>query len=297
MAHNLLKKILADVPAVASTSSAFWNNHDVKHAYCLLITGRCGSTLLGKILSQLGIFGNPEEFFTEEMLPHLVSRYNTNSFDQLLPMIIDDNKRNNTFGFQIDPLRLSWILEYWDLGASIVDKSMSIAVMKRYDLLSQAYSYLSSKSSGIWHVFSSSDSSFAFSPDSIMNIADEESLNALTRRLFIELRLILQCEKDIETFLAAVDIVPVSITYEEFISDRFFCLYKLLRGLGAENDTISGLIDRREVITSNPTKKTVYHSKEMLFDHVYKNYRHIALVINESRSDMLPEIDNVLRQQ
>lgn len=286
--------ILGSDPKIV-TSKDYWREKNVDHAYCILITGRCGSTLLGKIISNLDLFGTPDEYFTEEMLPHLVERYKTASLSKILANVLATSKRNNIFGFQIDPLRLEWLLEYWDLRQAVADGSLSLATMRRYDLLSQAYSYLASKETGIWHILSNDVSIATSNSAELLRSRDQSTLRVFARRLFIELHLILNSESRITAFTKSTGVKTAGVTYEEFISDRFSCLYKLLRGLGADDYIVEGLIRNKDSIFSDPTRKILHQSKEILFDYIYKHYRDVSIEINEARVGLADEVASIVK--
>lgn len=290
MTPNKLRPLLGPAHEAIKTSNEYWSSLQIDNAYILVITGRCGSTLLTRLLSSLSLFGKPDELFTEEFLPYMIDKYKCSSISSLLPCIVKDNSSNRSFGFQIDPLRLSWLSDYWDIASSVGDSSLKFGAIIRYDLLSQAYSYLASKKSGIWHRYSHSADPGEYSTDSVLDITDTGVIASISKELLVELYLILKSEEAINQLARMTSIRPVMITYEELISDRFHAIYKLMRGLGADDSVICGLVGKRESLDLNPTIKNTYTHKEAIFDYLYKTNRELLLNLNTERSALLEEV-------
>lgn len=294
MATNKIQSLLGDTPNPVTTSVDYWSSHDIDLAYVIVITGRCGSTLLTHLVSSLSLFGKPDELFTEEMLPHMIRKYRSSEISCLLSNIAKDASSNRTFGFQIDPLRLSWLQSHWDICDDIRRSSIRFGAMIRQDLLSQAYSYLSSKRSGIWHTFSSQNSNIKESIDSSLSVSDSSVLAVLAKELLIELTLILRSEDMINMVARESNTKPVIISYEELITDRFHTIYKLMRGLGASYAVTSSLDAKRDLLQAEPTLKSSYTYKEIIFDYLYENYRDIVVSLNTDRTALCQEIAMVI---
>ena len=297
MPTNPIIKLLETEEAALQTPGHFWAGHNIKHCYCMLITGRCGSTLVTNLIKSLNIFGNPDEFFTEDFIPYAVSEFGTNRFSQLLPYVIAKYSAGAAFGFQIDPLRLERMKPYWDIVQSLQDSSISLVVMKRYDLLSQAYSYLVSKKSGLWHLYPGSNLIGGASSDQFIENLSTTELDGLVLDLFSEVYLILQNEMSIDAIIRKSRTPPVAITYEETIADRFHSLYKIFRGLNADAAAIEMLYENKDSLQRDLTLKNPYMCKERLLDRVYANYRDIATTINTERVCLLDEVAKIIGRQ
>ena len=291
-----LTSILAPHQKITISPPTFWGQIGIKKCYCILITGRCGSTLLTKLISSINAFGQPDEFFTEEMLPYLVARYKTSIFSEILPALVEDSSPGRTFGFQIDPMRLSWIQPYWDLATAFQESWISLIVMKRYDLISQAFSYLISKKSGRWHIFSSnSDEDNTCTPDSFLANYGPSDLDLIGQELLKELLLILRSERSIQNLLDETGISPLTITYEELLADRHYVMFKLFRSLGADQAAMDSLQAQKMSLSKNPTLKNPYDFKEILIERLFVSYPDLMNAINSERYSLIPCIESIIR--
>src|SRR5580658_2414201 len=95
-----------DTPADALPMRAFdWARSGVALPYVIFITGRCGSTLLTRLLAASGLCGNPDEFFNEEQMIDRAREWQTSDFRAYFRAAVRHTVTNRRFGFEIDPFR------------------------------------------------------------------------------------------------------------------------------------------------------------------------------------------------
>ena len=167
------------------TKDLFLTDHDIKseanasqylnkNSFVFLITGRCGSTWLTKLLNETNCCGRVDEFFTETSIPIHLSSAGRITFNDYLRRLTSIYGFGTGLGFQIDPMRLSWLRDYKQMrAASLFQNLGTVFYLTRNDMVGQAYSFARAKSSGIWHVKnndtrSKADSNFDLVPDNIM---------------------------------------------------------------------------------------------------------------------------------
>ena len=274
--------------------------HRLQNAYCILITGRCGSTLLTNLIQSIGLFGNPREFFSERFLPFLIRNAGSSEWSLVLNEAIRAGTMGHVFGFQIDAMRLRRINPFMDLESAIcnVNAPLPCLYMRREDIISQAYSYAIAKKTSIWHEFAN-DAKSKDSPgkDSFLATLPMIEIKLFCKDIMKETYLILQNEQYIEGLLERRQQKVATLTYEQLISDRFYSMYRALFALQATREVLDACREQRDKILSNPTLKSSYTQRETVFEVMHEQFGDMVHAINECRSLILPELRRLLNSK
>lgn len=266
----------------------------VSHAYCILITGRCGSTLLSKLIGSLDSFGLPDEYFSEEFVPHVSKRLATECWNDIFSDIICNGMRGSVFGFQIDPLRLRQIDSLLGISAALVsEENFPCLYMRREDILAQAYSYAVSKLTGHWHVFSDSGNE-PLTADSFLGGLTCDQRRDFCKQVLQEALLIFGYETAIENILDQRPQKTPILSYEQLIADRNFSVYRSLLELGASPVVLEQTLARKADLEKSPTKKQSYAYRELIFRDLYEHCKDIVLSVNTERSSIVADVRQAL---
>lgn len=274
-------------------SPANLSEHGLHNAYCILITGRCGSTLLTKLIKGIGLFGNPDEFFSEDYLPYLIRNAGCSEWPLVLNEAIKLGTMGRVFGFQIDAIRLRRINPFMGLESAICDTKTPLPClyMRREDIIAQAYSYTIARKTSSWHDYAiDSRHKDSTGKDAFLATLTKSDIRMFCKDVMKDACLILQNEQYIENLLSKREHRVATLTYEQLISDRFYSVYRAVYGLQATREVLDACREQREKILSNPTLKSSYTQRESIFEAMHEHFGDIIDAINTCRSSILPEL-------
>lgn len=269
----------------------------LQNAYCILITGRCGSTLLTKLIKSIGLFGNPDEFFSEDYLPYLIRNAGSSEWPLVLNEAIKLGTMGSVFGFQIDAIRLRRINPFMDLESAICDTNAPLPClyMRREDVFGQAYSYTIAKKTSIWHEYAiDAKQNDGSSKDYFVADLTIKDIKLLCKDIIKDACIILQNEEYIENLLSKRQHRVATLTYEQLVTDRFYSVYRAVYGLQATREVLNACRERREKLLGNPTIKSTYTQREIVFEAMHKQYGDIIESINTCRSSIIPELRQLI---
>lgn len=182
-----------------------------------LIPGRCGSTLLASLVTQLACCGRGNEVFNEQPLKRWRNRAATarGFLEQRLIRL----QLGGVFWFQATPQRFDHLLSGLDAG---IAASWRLSAILRRDIVAQAISYVYAVRSDIWHSFSpgyAPGAAIALAGD--IDAAADEVLDWVERIIVMETRIreLLQQQRGP---------APLVLFYEDIVRDpeaavRRFC--------------------------------------------------------------------------
>lgn len=268
-----------------------WKKMNVDKPYAIIMTGRSGSTFLAQQINNLEKYGNPREFFSESQIKHLKQSTNINDFTQYLEHIVNTNSQNGYFGFEIDAQRFFWLNELINIKDLIQSKeSIPTIWLTRQDLVSQAYSFATAKSTGVWHKYSSNSGDTSSTEASGKNKSINDEL------IWKELILLLKWEQKIEQLFANCNTPPLRITYEQLICDQVTTLARVLIQIGLNLDEV-----KQSLVALNKdnqtTNKLQYSEKNQILTSFNAKYANLLNQIYQNRSNIdLKSISNMVLQ-
>lgn len=246
-----------------------------KGGFVVLMTGRCGSTWLTKLLDQTKQCGRVDEFFTEAFIPAFLAKTGPLSMDAYVGRLRKQFGYKVGFGFQIDPMRLAWLQGFSTTYFRNLFHSVgAVAYMTRRDLVSQAYSFARAKASGVWHVTAgqvNKDVNFGadYVDDSVMW---EEMLSILHDEYWAERAFTLS------------GVIPYRLTYEDLVADAYQAISRLLIVVGRHPD---GLIELGGD-DSKDTKKIAYQAKDRVLVEFWQRYSDVVREVMRLRENASP---------
>lgn len=252
------------------------NQDALDRTFVFYITGRCGSTLLTRLLAKLPGIGCVDEFFNEDFIkPYLSRNPNISTIDEYFSHIRRTETGDAGFGFQIDPGRLCALFDN-----NLLDEDTTLSFsrpsvwMTRNDICAQAVSYVIAKKAHVWHDFSA---------ESDRTSRDMPHLNSID--LWSEIFSILYSERWMQDRFRRHSVQPLSITYEDLVTDRAATLQKILVLLG-QGDKINE--SSLEDISDAGISKLRYDGKFKLLQRFREEYeaaiRKVEYLRNERAS-------------
>ena len=211
-----------------------WARSGVALPYVIFITGRCGSTLLTRLLAATGLCGNPDEFFNEECIVELAREWGTTDFPSYFRAVVRQSVTNRRFGFEIDPYRfeqLRGLISFPDLFAP---RRTVFFWMTRRDIVSQAWSFAQAKQTGLWHRFGDGSEKRLPAFDAAAGEGEGVSDAVWWREIIV----MLKGERLVENFFAAARITPYRLDYEMLVTDRQRTVVGVLQALSCGPDEI-----------------------------------------------------------
>lgn len=206
-----------------------WARSGVALPYMIFITGRCGSTLLTRLVAESGLAGNPDEFFNEERIVDLARELQTTDFPAYFRAVVRHTVTNRRFGFEIDPFRFQQLRELVSIPDIFPSRRTAFFWMTRRDIVSQAWSFAKAKKTGLWH---------RFADGSEKRLHDSEGETIDDTEWWREIILLLTGERLMEDYFAAARIVPYRLDYEMLVTDRRRTVVSVLQALSCGPEEI-----------------------------------------------------------
>ena len=214
-----------DAPALPIDMSEIFREKGIKNVYVIAMTGRCGSTWLASELRALPNCGNPNEYFSEEMIPYVEPNVTFRNVVDLLRSIVDNGRTGDTFGFKIDGARLENLSEIVDIRSSFGPSVAKWIDMRRLNIVKQAFSFARAKRTGVWHIYAGADQS------------DQERSNQIDvndisdTSVWREINLLVRSENNLSKIYQELNVIPLSIKYEEMVDSKTQILIQSLAHL------------------------------------------------------------------
>jgi LPS sulfotransferase NodH len=265
LASKLLQSVGEPLPNEADQPmlrNVDWQAHGVTHPYVIFMTGRCGSTWLTSILKNTGLVGNPGEFFNGDVAKR-ECRTPSGLGDYFLS-VVDRESTNGRFGIEIDAIRLKQIELFVDWPSVFPTGSAMTFFLYRRDILAQAWSWVSAKKSGLWHIRANHTQ-----PVSSIDMLPSE------KELAKEIVRIRECEEYLEAFFQEQGYEPHYLDYELLFTELPTEIATLLKKLSVHD------MELGETLASAPTSvsKIQYSEKHhLLADFNHKHSRTLALL-------------------
>jgi LPS sulfotransferase NodH len=209
-----------------------WAASGVALPYVILITGRCGSTLLTHLLADSGLCGNPDEFFNEERITELVEEWGTRDFAAYFHAVVRSSVSNRRFGFEIDPFRFTQLREMVDFAKIFPPRGTVFFWMTRRDIVRQGWSFAKAKKTGLWHRFADG------SEKRLDPLGDAPGHGVSDTEWWREIVLLLMAERMIEDYFVAARITPYRLDYETLVTDKHRTIVGVLQALSCGPDEI-----------------------------------------------------------
>lgn len=190
--------------------------------YMISFTGRCGSTLLADLLARTGTCGNPEELFSEEFVGYGLQACPTKSLGEYLGRVCTSHQTFDRFGFEIDPMRLSWLIQHPKMPEQeVFSSSMRHVWMVREDIVAQGFSYATARAQGIWHDFVANG-----------DAAVREMPRLTDVDVWAEVLSVIHAEWWMQTMYQRYGIRPLRISYEQLVAERVNTVGRVLLAIG-----------------------------------------------------------------
>ena len=265
LANKLLLSVgepLPDETDLPMLRNVDWPAHGVTHPYVIFMTGRCGSTWLTSILKNTGLAGNPGEFFNNDVAKR--DCRTTSGLGDYFLSVVDRESSNGRFGVEIDAIRLKQIEIFIDWPSVFPAESAATFFLYRRDILAQAWSWVSAKKSGLWHI-RANHTQPASSDDALPS--EDELAKEIVR--------IRECEEYLEAFFQEQGYEPHYLDYESLVTELPTEIATILKKLAVDD------MDLGETLASGKTSvsKIQYSAKHhLLADFNHKHSHALALL-------------------
>ncbi len=204
----------------------------IKSSYIIFITGRCGSTLLTRLIKATQLAGDPNEYLNIDYIKRARWR---GSLSAYLKEIIRRTASNGCFGLEIDWIHLRFLEPLLDFELVFPPVQTTFFYMTRRDIVAQAWSFASAKTTGVWQ-------NYADTIASSMSHSDTIALS--DKQIWHEILLILEAEMRFEQFFKRHHIKPTRIDYEMLMTSRRDVLGLMLLKLGCDLESIVAHTDQ-----------------------------------------------------
>jgi LPS sulfotransferase NodH len=269
LASNLLQSVGEPLPSDADPPmlrNVDWHAHGVTHHYVIFMTGRCGSTWLTSVLKNTGLAGNPGEFFNGDVAKR-ECRSASGLGDYFLS-VVDRESSNGRFGIEIDAIRLKQIEMFVDWPSVFPAGSGATFFLYRRDILAQAWSWVSAKKSGLWHIRANHTQ-----PASSVDTLPSE------KELAKEIVRIRECEEYLEAFFQEQGYEPHYLDYESLVTELPTEVATILKKLSVDN------MDLGETLASSKTSvsKIQYSAKHHVLAEFNHKHSHALALLRRDR--------------
>jgi LPS sulfotransferase NodH len=230
LAQKLLMSVGEPIPEDAGPpvlSDVQWQSLGITHPYVIFMTGRCGSTWLTSMLKNTGLVGNPGEFFNGDVAKRECR--DTRGLTEYFSSVVARESTNGRFGIEIDSIRLQQIESLINWPSVFNAGHVTTFFLYRYDILAQAWSWVSAKKSGIWHLRTHVKSESIRRQDSVPTEAD----------LVKEILRIRKNEEWLEEFFSKQGYRPHYLAYESLVTELATEVTVILKLLSVECSSIS----------------------------------------------------------
>lgn len=208
-----------------------WSQYGIKSPYVIFFTGRCGSTLLTRLIKDTHLAGDPNEFFNIGY----VKTYSPMPLHAYLAEIVRTTSSNGFFGLEIDWIHLRFLDYILDFAGIFPPEKTTFFYMTRRDIVAQAWSFASAKATGVWQSYRATSDPHISHPTT--QILDD-------RTIWHEIILILEAEMKFEKFFKRYRIKPTRIDYEMLMTSRRDVLGLVLLDIGCEIESIAAKTDQ-----------------------------------------------------
>ncbi|MCA8899912.1 MAG: hypothetical protein KDA53_01540 [Hyphomonas sp.] len=185
-------------------SDAFPHHPDFRN-YMIVIAGRCGSTWLGQMLSDLKLVGVPGEWLNTQGLPALYKKRDATSLADYLHKTA---ALHPVFGVQINPERLFHLAALVNFRKTFA--GFAYIDLRRRGFVAQAFSFARARKSGKWHNLEG--------PPPEVSDAD----------VWRMIGGIIRYEQRIDAWYARNRIEPLRLVYEDLLADRHAVILRIL---------------------------------------------------------------------
>lgn len=211
-----------------------WSAHGVDQLYSIFMTGRCGSTWLTSLLQETNLAGNPGEFFNA----HVAKRecVGAPGLHGYLSALAKKHATRGRFGFEIDAARLRGIEALIDWKTVFPVLSTKCIFLYRSNLPAQAWSWVSAKKTGLWHVRIGAKAASSSVSEALPT----------TTELVAEMVRIRRDEEYLEKFFERHGYQPYYLDYESLLTEVDSEVRALLRILSVESEDASTVQIRAE---------------------------------------------------
>jgi len=245
-----------------------WAADSVNCVYMILMTGRCGSTWLTRLLADSGMCGEPDELFNETVMPRFNRTVNASNFRDYFKGLVKNFSPGGRFGFKIDEYRFQQLLPLINFSAVFPKSITRFFWMTRSDIVSQGYSFARANATGHWHDFKTHSVGKA---DHSVELSDIHIWN--------EILSIIAKEKRMEAFFAAEGIEPINLSYEQMTADRILTVMNTMNELECQPEEIHEYVQRLE----DKTLKLEFGQKYKTLSQFNAKYKILLRNLGENR--------------
>lgn len=251
---------------------------DGPRIYVVLFTGRCGSTLLCRLMAATRACGTPDEYFNEAFVQAVVARHGPASLRQYLTLLLSKRAVQGYFGFKVVPSRLQWLehVPGFCLDSLLRPSRVTAIWMTRHDVVAQAYSYAMAKARNSWHT----DRDDALPPRRD-DAPDPELDDAM---VWSEVEDILSQEHWMEQVFQTHGIAPLRITYEEFVAERELTLRRVMQRIGLPASQLQHL----DLPSEDPEVRMRYDARVEWLLGFHARHRDLVDLIQANRRSISP---------
>lgn len=201
----------------------------VKGRYAILSSPRSGSTLLGRLLHETKLAGDPQEYFNPPLLLLAREQFNRQELDMnqfLREMEKRRTSPNGMFGLKMHYSQLLGVFNSNRPNDKIVKFLRNFGKLiwiRRRDRIGQAISQAIAMKTNVW---SSEDSRFQRDPDVKIHPAE----------IITTMHIVARDDHGWELLIPAAKLDVLEVWYEDFVDDYENQARKVLQHLGIEKD-------------------------------------------------------------
>lgn len=185
--------------------------------YFLAATSRSGSNFIMDVLNATDKIG----FLKEHLYHHRENMmdYDDDTINACWTEAKSNSFRNGYWGTKIDPYELKFVNKWFEING-VFQNEIKWIWLSREDKIAQAISSLKAHESGVWHVIPDNKSKADYKPfpgvvhESEYNFDIEIDLDDIPKRMALYYAL----DKIWERYFDRYDILPLRITYEDYIA-------------------------------------------------------------------------------
>lgn len=268
LAADLLSAVRQPIPDDADHAllrNFNWPDYGVTHPYVIFMTGRCGSTWLTSLIKNTGLAGNPDEFFNADVARHKIGQSDS-GLANYFASVVKRESSNQRFGLEIDAVRLEETQPFIDWASVFPSRQTTTFFLCRRDLLAQAWSWVSARKSGVWHIQDSAKKNER--NDRINNLPTETELAS-------EIVRIRKTEEYLEDFFTANEYTPYHLEYESLVTELATQIALIFKQIGIGHESLSS-----ENLASRATSSKINYSDKhkLLADFSYTHQNALTLL-------------------
>lgn len=249
-----------------------WQVEGVDVPYIVLITGRCGSTHLVRLLTEARACGEPSEYFNEAWLPNFPEAATATSLGEYILDLVRRRSTNRRFGFKIDHWRWKTLRSLIDVERLFPVAKCAMFLMTRQDIVAQAHSFAVARATNVWH------------EDADASLLKRQDYVPTDREMLREMSLIARAETGLSRYVERSGRSAMRLSFEQLIQDP----EGLLRRVGERLALQPIWLDKLAAVASR-VRRREYARREEQIDYFKRRLAQELAFLETCRADFHSE--------